>query len=323
MPYHIAIDKVAEQRKGAKKIGTTSRGIGPAYTDKISRHGIRVHDLLHPEVFREKLSENLAVINFLLEGYYGATPLKAEEIFDLYMGYAERIAQYAADTDVLVNREIEAGNPVLFEGAQGTMLDIDHGTYPYVTSSNTIAGGACTGLGVSPRKIDRILGVIKAYTTRVGEGPFPTEITDTLGERIREKGGEFGATTGRPRRCGWLDTVILRHSLRINGLTGFALTKLDILDGLERIKICVGYRHNGRTIDDFPKEVRILNECVPVYEEVPGWQQSTLGVTDMAALPDEAARYIETIERMLGLKADIVSTGQRRHEIIVRKDQFE
>jgi adenylosuccinate synthase len=323
MPYHIAVEKEGEHRKGAKKIGTTSRGIGPAYTDKISRHGIRIHDLLHAEVFREKLTENLAVINFLLEGYYGAAPLKAADIFDRYMRYADRIAAYAADTDLLVNREIEAGSAVLFEGAQGTMLDIDHGTYPYVTSSNTIAGGACTGLGVSPTKIGRVLGIVKAYTTRVGEGPFPTEITDALGERIREKGGEFGATTGRPRRCGWLDMVVLKHSLRINGFTGFALTKLDILDGLDRLKICIGYRHNGRTIDDFPKDVRILKECIPVYEEVPGWGQSTLGATDLAALPVEARRYIETIEEMLGIEAEIISTGQRRDEIIVRKEQFE
>jgi adenylosuccinate synthase len=323
MPYHMAVERESEQRKGAKKIGTTCRGIGPAYTDKIARHGIRIHDLLHPEILREKLTDNLAVINFLLESYFGAAPLKAEEIFDLYVRYAGRIAEYAADTDLLVNREIDAGNPVLLEGAQGTMLDVDHGTYPYVTSSNTIAGGACTGLGVSPRKIDRVLGVTKAYTTRVGEGPFPTVIKDALGERIREKGGEFGATTGRPRRCGWLDLVVLRHSLRINGLSGFALTKLDILDGLDKVKICVGYRHNGRTIDEFPKEVSVLDGCVPVYEEMPGWRESTLGVTDMAGLPDEAARYIETIERMLGLEAEIISTGQRRHEIIIRKEQFQ
>ncbi len=323
MPYHIAIERETENKKGARKIGTTCRGIGPAYTDKISRHGVRIHDLLHPDIFKEKVADNLAVINFLLEGYFGAAPLKAGEIIDQYMHYADRIAPYAADTDLLVNSEIEKGNPVLFEGAQGTLLDIDHGTYPYVTSSNTIAGGACTGLGVSPTKIDRVLGVVKAYTTRVGEGPFPSEIKDDLGEAIRQKGGEFGATTGRPRRCGWLDAVVLRHSKRINGLTGFALTKLDILDGLDTVKICIAYRHHGVTLTEFPKEVGVLQECVPVYEEFPGWKESTLGVTAFAELPENARRYIKTVEGMLNIEAQVISTGQRRAEIIVVSEQFQ
>lgn len=322
MPYHIAIEKENENKKGNKKIGTTGRGIGPSYTDKVSRHGIRMMDLLNPDVFKEKLSANLSIVNFLLENLYKTKPLNEKEIYKQYMQYAERLAPYIVDTDVIINKALEAGKNVLFEGAQGTLLDIDHGTYPFVTSSNTIAGGACTGLGVGPTKIKKVLGVVKAYTTRVGEGPFPTEIKDETGELIRKKGGEFGATTGRPRRCGWLDILILKHAIRINGLTGIAITKLDILDGFDKLKICVGYKYNGKRYTEFPKEIDVLNNCTPIYEEVDGWKEITLGIKEFSKLPANARKYIKTIEKMLGIKVQIISTGQKRDEIIVLKEQF-
>lgn len=322
MPYHTALEREHESLRGAGKIGTTGRGIGPSYTDKIARHGIRVMDLLTPELFKEKLAANLGAANFLLEHHYKAAPLKADAIFTQYMKYAERLAGCIADTDYLINAAIDAGKNVLFEGAQGTLLDVDHGTYPFVTSSSTIAGGACTGLGVGPTKIKKVLGIVKAYTTRVGSGPFPTELKDEVGEYIRQKGGEFGATTGRARRCGWLDMLVLKHARRINGLTGIALTKLDILDGFETVKICVGYKYGGTVYEEFPKEAEALNHCEPVYEEVPGWKESTLGIKKFEKLPANARKYIKTIEKMLKVKVQIISTGQKRHEIIVLKEQF-
>ncbi len=322
MPYHIALDRENEKMRGAKSIGTTGRGIGPAYCDKIGRVGVRVADLLHPDIFREKLEANLYHVNFLLEHLYKAPVFTVNEIYDRFMGYAGRLSEYIADTDLIVNKTIYEKGNVLFEGAQGTLLDIDHGTYPYVTSSNAIAGGACTGLGVGPTKISRVLGVAKAYTTRVGGGPFPTEIRDSLGEKIRDKGGEYGATTGRPRRCGWLDMVILKHSARINGLTGIAVTKLDILDGLDFLKICTAYRFKGKIYEEFPKEINIFNECEPVYEKVQGWKTSTQGITDFDKLPGAAKVYIKKIEKMLRMKVHIISTGQRREEIILLRDQF-
>jgi len=322
MPYHVALDREHERLRGAKNIGTTGRGIGPCYCDKIGRVGIRVADLLQPALFKEKLKANLFHINFLLEHLYKAPCFTIEKIYDEYMAYGERLAQYVADTDIIVNKTISAKGNVLFEGAQGTLLDIDHGTYPYVTSSNAVAGGACTGLGVGPTKISRVLGIVKAYTTRVGSGPFPTEIKDALGEHLRERGGEYGATTGRPRRCGWLDMVVLRHSARINGTTGIAITKLDILDGLESIKICTSYRHSGKIYKEFPKEINIFEECEPVYEEVEGWTASTLGMRNFDQLPKAARKYLRTIEKMLGVKVHIISTGQRRDELILVKDQF-
>ena len=322
MPYHIALDRESEKLRGAKSIGTTGRGIGPAYCDKTGRSGIRVADLLQPAVFKEKLTVNLIHINFLLEHLYKAPVFNVEGIFHEYMGYAEKLSEYIADTDIIVNNVITEKGNVLFEGAQGTLLDVDHGTYPYVTSSNAIAGGACTGLGVGPTKISKVLGIVKAYTTRVGSGPFPTEITDSLGDRIREKGGEYGATTGRPRRCGWLDMVILKHSARINGLTGIAVTKLDILDGLDVIKICTAYKHQGNLYEEFPKEINIFAECEPVYIEMPGWQTSTQGITDYNALPKTAQAYIKKIETILKVKVQLISTGQRRDELIMLKEQF-
>ncbi len=322
MPYHKALEREHEISKGCNKIGTTGMGIGPAYTDKAARHGIRMMDLLTPGIFREKLSANLVLVNFLLERFYKRPPLNGDEIYDKYMVYARRLSKYVTDTDVIINDAIASGKKVLFEGAQGSLLDIDHGTYPFVTSSNTVAGGVCTGLGVGPTKIKKVLGITKAYTTRVGEGPFPTEMKDALGEAIRQKGGEFGATTGRPRRCGWLDTVLLKHAIRINGLTGIALTKLDILDGLSKIRICTGYKYKNKIIKNFPKEIEVLSQAKPVYEELDGWKESTIGIKEFKRLPAAAKKYIKSIETLLNTKIQIISTGQKRDEIIVLKDQF-
>ena len=319
MPYHIAIEK--EFEKG-KKIGTTGRGIGPAYTDKIARQGVRFIDLFYPEVLMGKIKANLSTINFLLENLYKAQPLKAEEIYTQYLGYGEKLSRYAADTDIIINKDIEGGKNVLFEGAQGTLLDIDHGTYPFVTSSNTIAGGVCTGAGVSPIRINKILGVMKAYTTRVGEGPFPSEIKDALGECLRQRGGEYGATTGRPRRCGWLDMVALKYAVRLNGLTGLAITKLDILDGIDPIKICTGYKHNGIIYEEFPKEIEILQNCEPIYEELEGWKEKTSGIRAFDNLPKNAQIYIQKIERILKTEVQMISVGQGREDTILLKELF-
>ncbi len=320
MPYHMAVEGARETAKGDKRIGTTRKGIGPAYVDKYARVGIRVGDLLYPEILREKIEMNLTEVNFILTRLYNQEGFDPEEVYTQYRGYAERIAPYIADTDVLINRALDEGKKVLFEGAQGTLLDIDHGTYPYVTSSSASAGGVCTGSGVGPTRIGEVLGVVKAYTTRVGGGPFPTEIKGPLGERLRERGGEYGATTGRPRRCGWLDLVALRHSVRVNNLSGLILTKLDILDGLDTIKVCTGYRYRGKSIEEFPKDAYILQECEPIYRELKGWKRSTSGVSDFGMLPEEARSYINVIEEVLGVKVDIISTGQKRHEIIVRRE---
>lgn len=322
MPYHRTIDRESERFRGAKKLGTTERGIGPAYVDKVARTGIKVVDLLQPVVFMEKLETNLSSVNFLLENLYKVPGFESRKIYDEYMGYAEELSEYIADTDILINKTISENRNVLFEGAQGTLLDVDHGTYPYVTSSNPIAGGACIGLGVGPTKISNVLGVSKAYTTRVGSGPFPTEIKGPLGDRLREIGGEYGASTGRPRRCGWLDMVILRHSARINGLTGIAITKLDVLDGIEVIKVCTSYKYNGKIYEEFPKEINIFEECEPIYEEVEGWSMSTVGIRDVHKLPEAAKTYLKRIEEMLGVEIQMISTGQKRDELILLKEQF-
>lgn len=320
MPYHVILDQEIEKLRGSKSIGTTGRGIGPAYCDKISRAGIRVADLFQPELFREKLNANLLHVNFLLENLYKTKPLLIDDIYTKYLEYAEKLSKYVTDTDILINKMLSQNKNILFEGAQGTLLDIDHGTYPYVTSSNSSAGGACTGAGIGPTKINKVLGVIKAYTTRVGGGPFPTEIKEKLGEKIREKGGEYGATTGRPRRCGWLDFIILKHSVMINGVTGVAITKLDILDGLDKIKVCKAYKYKGKLIKEFPKEINIFSECEPVYEEIEGWKTSTSGIREFKKLPRAAQRYIRKIEDTIGVDVHIISTGQRRDELIHIKD---
>jgi len=322
MPYHMAIDRESERCRGNKNIGTTGRGIGPAYADKMARRGIKVVDLLHPSTFREKLSVNLPDINFLLEKRYRVSGFKIEDIYRAYMGYAKKLAAYIADTDIIINEMISQKRNVLFEGAQGTLLDIDHGTYPYVTSSNSIAGGACTGLGIGPTKISKVLGIVKAYTTRVGSGPFPTEMKGALGEEIREKGGEYGATTGRPRRCGWLDIVVLRHAARINGLTGVVITKLDVLDSIKTLKICTSYKYKGKIYKEFPKEIGIIEGCTPLYEEVKGWSTSTVGITDFGKLPHAAKAYIRKIQSLLGVEIQLISTGQKRDEIIQIKHPF-
>jgi adenylosuccinate synthase len=322
MPYHMALDQAGETMRGKKCIGTTGRGIGPTYVDKMARTGIRVGDLLSPDMFMEKISANLKQVNFLLKHLYRSRGFSARKIRDEYLGYAKVLKKHIADTDVIINDAAAAGKNLLLEGAQGTLLDIDHGTYPYVTSSSAIAGGACTGLGIGPTKIGKVLGVVKAYTTRVGSGPFPTELFDAVGEKIREKGSEFGATTGRPRRCGWLDTVILKHAVMVNGLTGIAITKLDILDGLETIKICTAYKYKGKLYQHFLKELDAFEACTPVYEEMKGWKESTLGVKEFGKLPKEARAYIRRIQELIGVKADIISTGQKRDELITLRDQF-
>jgi adenylosuccinate synthase len=322
MPYHLVIDSASEKTKGKKCIGTTGRGIGPTYVDKMARTGIRVGDLLNPEAFWEKLTTNLRQVNFLMKNLYKMPVFSAKKIFDEYMGYVGTLRKYIADTDLIINKAIAENGNLLLEGAQGTLLDIDHGTYPFVTSSNSIAGGACTGLGIGPTKITGVIGVVKAYTTRVGSGPFPTELHDSIGEGMRKKGGEFGATTGRPRRCGWLDTVILKHSSAVNGFSGIVITKLDILDGLDTIKICTSYRHKGKTYKDMPKDLAVLETCTPVYEECKGWKKSTEGITEFGKLPVQAQSYIRKIEKLIGVKVVIISTGQKRDELIMVQEQF-
>lgn len=336
MPYHTLLDGKHEEAKGACKIGTTGRGIGPAYVDKMSRTGFRMIDLLDSKRFREKLKANLNDANFLLEKKYNNRKLHLDKVYSEYMKYAEYFAPFITDTAVLINKLIDSGKNVLFEGAQGTLLDIDHGTYPYVTSSSASAGGVCTGLGVSPKKIDGIVGVMKAYTTRVGGGPFPTELKDKLGEEIRLKGGEYGATTGRPRRCGWLDFVSLQHAVRINGFTSIALTKLDVLDELDTLKVCVAYTFEDPykrcecskkgvacKLTDMPQDSSVLEACKPVYKEFKGWKAKTQGVKKMKDLPKQARAYIDSISETLNVKIDIVSTGQRRDEVVIRHNPFE
>lgn len=322
MPYHIAIDQAAERARGAASIGTTGRGIGPAYTDKIARCGLRVGDLLYPELFRSKLEHSLGNANNILTKLFGAESFDVQKVYDEYMACAKRIGQHIADTEVIINEALEVGKNVLFEGAQGTLLDIDHGTYPFVTSSSAAAGGACTGTGVGPTRIGRVLGIVKAYTTRVGNGPFPTEMHDDLGVDIQRRGHEFGATTGRARRCGWLDAVALKHAVRVNGLTGLAITKLDILDGITELKICTSYSLDGNTIKDFPCDAALLEKCVPVYETIAGWTAPTTGATTYDALPKEARDYMKRISELLGVPVDIISTGAKRDQIMVLTSQF-
>ena len=322
MPYHRAIDKESERVKGAKRIGTTGRGIGPAYVDKMARIGIRVADLLQPELFSEKLKANLEETNYLLKVLYKAETLRFEDIYGKYMNYAAILKDYIADTSLLINKAASEGRNMLFEGAQGTLLDVDHGTYPYVTSSNSTAGGACTGTGIGPTRINEVIGIVKAYTTRVGSGPFPTELTDKDGELMRERGKEYGATTGRPRRCGWFDAVVVRYAVRINGLTGNIITKLDVLDAFKEIKICTGYKYKGKVYDEMPAELNILEECEPVYENMEGWNEDTSGITDYNMLPEKAKKYLEKLTELTGINIDMISTGQKRSETIIKRNPF-
>lgn len=335
MPYHTVLDSVHEASKGSKKIGTTGRGIGPAYVDKMSRAGIRMIDLLDSRGFKEKLKENLSAVNFLLEHKYRTRKISVNRVYKEYMEYAEILSPFITDTVVLTNDLIDQGKNILFEGAQGTLLDVDHGTYPFVTSSSASAGGVCTGLGVSPGNVDGVIGIVKAYTTRVGSGPFVTELDDETGAALQSIGGEFGATTGRVRRCGWLDMVALKYAVRINGFTSIALTKLDVLDGMDKIKVCVEYKYRnpadscicGKRRDDcgfkdFPQTASALDECEPVYIEFDGWKKSTKGARSVSELPKAARTYINYISETLNVPVDIVSTGQKRDETIIRKNPF-
>jgi adenylosuccinate synthase len=322
MPYHKRVDIAREAKSGDKKIGTTGRGIGPAYEDKIGRRGIRLCDLLDRDIFARKLKEALEEKNFLLENFLNDKPFTFEEIFNEYTVYADTLRKYVADTSLMLHQEVKNGRNILFEGAQGTLLDVDHGTYPFVTSSSTCAGGACTGTGVSPRDINEIIGISKAYVTRVGSGPFPTELLDETGERMRQAGSEFGATTGRPRRCGWFDAVVLRYAVRVNGLTGVALTKLDVLDDFEMIKICTGYNYNGKVISEIPATLEVFAACEPVYEEMPGWKTALSAVKSFADLPENARNYVKRLEELIGCEIVMVSVGPRRDETISLRNPF-
>ena len=322
MPYHQSVDHARERFKGDKKIGTTGRGIGPAYEDKATRRGIRFVDLLDAKVFAEKVNTILDEKNFYLKNYLSADTLDAGEIIDQYQEFAQRLAPHVANVSVIINDAIKAGKHVMFEGAQGTHLDIDHGTYPFVTSSNTLAGNACCGSGVGPGQIDEVIGIVKAYTTRVGAGPFPSELFDEIGDRIQKTGAEFGATTGRRRRCGWLDTVILKNSVRLNGLTGLAITKLDVLDGLESIKICTGYDYQGEIISDFPASLDVLAACKPVYEEFPGWTEDLSRMRKLEDFPSNAKSYLDRIAELTETDLHIVSVGPDRDQTIVLKHPY-
>ncbi|HEV3062520.1 MAG TPA: adenylosuccinate synthase [Vicinamibacterales bacterium] len=316
LPYHRDLDLLSEARRGERKIGTTSRGIGPAYEDKIARRGIRVGDLVDPIGLERNVRDNVTARNRLVQD----STMDWKPVLEQLLKRAERIRPMIRDVSVMLADATNAGKPILFEGAQGTLLDIDHGTYPYVTSSNASIGGVCTGLGIPPKAIGSALGVVKAYTTRVGEGPFPTELFGEMGNRLRETGSEYGAVTGRPRRCGWYDAVAVRYAARINGLDALALTKLDVLDGLERIEICTSYRCGGRTLTDFPSDLGQLAQCEPVYESVPGWSAPTKGLRRFDALPDAARRYIARLEEVSGVPAAIVSTGSERDDTIMRQN---
>ncbi len=317
-PYHKLLDELREKKKGKTKIGTTKRGIGPCYADKVSRCGIRLTELLNPQEFREKLKFNIDEKNAILSTLYGHKGFSLDEIYERYIEYGKKLKKYIQNTPLFLNTAISKDKSLLFEGAQGTLLDIDHGTYPFVTSSNATAGGACAGSGISPIKINRIIGVAKAYTTRVGEGPFPTEFGPDLMKKIRKKGKEFGATTGRPRRCGWLDVAILKHAVMINGLTELVLTKLDVLDDTDPIKVCVAYKCGGKVLKDFPSNMETLAECRPVYKELPGWKEDTSSVTKYRVLPLKARKYIAYISKFLKKKIPMVSVGSERRQTLIR-----
>ena len=316
LPYHRDLDLLSEARRGERKIGTTSRGIGPAYEDKIARRGIRVGDIENPKGLAQNIRDNVTARNRLVQD----NTMDWKPVLEQLLTYAERMRPMMRDVSVLLNDAIRAGKPILFEGAQGTLLDIDHGTYPYVTSSNASVGGVCTGLGIPPRAIGRVLGVVKAYTTRVGEGPLPTELSGEMGNRLRESGNEYGAVTGRPRRCGWYDAVAVRYGVRINGLDGLALTKLDVLDGLDRIDICTSYACDGRTLTEFPSDTGQLAACQPIYETMPGWAAPTAGARTFDQLPAAARKYIARLEELSGVSATIVSTGSERDDTVIRED---
>jgi adenylosuccinate synthase len=328
LPYHVALDLAREKARGSKAIGTTGRGIGPAYEDKISRRGLKVGDLMHRERFASRLGEILDYHNFVLKNYYHSDPVDFQRTLEEGLAWAEEIRPMVVDVTAVLHRLRQQGADIMFEGAQGTLLDIDHGTYPYVTSSNPTAGGACTGTGVGPRDIDYVLGITKAYTTRVGAGPFPTELydgnhlRDTIGEHMARVGHEFGSTTGRARRCGWLDAVSLRRSVQINSLSGICLTKMDVLDGLETLRIAVGYECDGQQVDTPPVGADAYEQCKPLYIDLPGWSDTTVGVREYDKLPQNARDYIRKIEEVVGVPVDIISTGPDRADTIVLRDPF-
>ncbi|MDW8467966.1 MAG: adenylosuccinate synthase [Burkholderiales bacterium] len=320
LEYHVRLDQARERER---KIGTTGRGIGPAYEDKVARRALRLQDLLRPERFAEKLRERLDFHNFVLTKYYGQPPVDYAKTLEEALALAPRLAPLVADVPRALYEANRAGKNLLFEGAQGSLLDIDHGTYPFVTSSNCVAGAAAAGAGIGPQHLHYVLGITKAYSTRVGEGPFPTELCDDIGERLRARGQEFGATTGRPRRTGWFDAAALKRSIQLNGVSGLCITKLDVLDGVESVKLCVGYRIEGRLSDILPVGAEELARCVPVYEELPGWRESTVGVRRYEALPRAARDYLARIEALCGVPIDLISTGPEREETIVLRHPFD
>ena len=320
MPYHKIIDQRSEQLRGNQMIGTTGRGIGPAYTDKVARIGIRLADLLDSNLFKEKLLVNLQEKNFLLKNFYGLPDLSFDTVYAQYMSYGERLKDYITDTDALMKEALGQGRSILIEGAQGTMLDVDHGTYPFVTSSSSSVGGVCTGLGIAPSRIDEVIGVAKAYTTRVGSGPFPTELTNDSGQKLRDRGNEYGATTGRPRRCGWFDAVVVRHAVWVNGIKKLAITKLDVLDQFDKIFICTGYRYKGEMFRDMPCETEVLEKLTPVYKELEGWRQNTAGLTSYEHLPLKAKNYLKRLSDEVEANISLISTGPQRTQTIFLKN---
>ena len=322
MPYHQAVDHAREKMKGDKKIGTTGRGIGPTYEDKATRRGVRFVDLLNPAKFEEKVRTILDEKNYYLKNYLNADIVEPDEVISKYRMFAERLAPHVANVSVIIFESIQNGKQILFEGAQGTHLDIDHGTYPFVTSSNTVSGNACAGAGVGPKEISGVIGVVKAYTTRVGAGPFPTELLDEIGDAIQSKGAEFGATTGRRRRCGWLDAVIVRNAVRLNGLTGVGITKLDVLGGLEELQVCNAYRYKDQVLKHFPADLDILGRCEPLYETLPGWQEDISGVRSYDELPENTKRYLKRVEELIETPIQIISVGPGREETIVLNNPF-
>lgn len=323
LPYHLKQDELEEASKGDDKIGTTKKGIGPAYMDKAARIGIRMADLLDREAFKEKLEHNLAQKNRLFEKMYDTEGFSVEEIFEEYFEYGQKIAQYVCDTSVVLNDALDNNHRVLFEGAQGVMLDIDHGTYPFVTSSNPIAGGVTVGTGVGPAKVTRVVGVCKAYTSRVGDGPFPTELHDEIGHQIREVGREYGTTTGRPRRVGWFDSVVVRHARRVSGLTDLSLNSIDVLTGIPTLKICVAYKCDGEVIDEVPANLNILAKCEPVYEELPGWTEDITGVRSLDELPENARKYVERVSELTGIQLSMFSVGPDRNQTNIVRNVYE
>lgn len=320
LPYHIQLDQLQEESKGENKIGTTIKGIGPAYMDKVSRVGIRIADLLDKELFEEQLRRNLEEKNRLFTKLYDSTEIAFEDVFEEYYQYGQEIKKYVTDTSVILNEALDAGKNVLFEGAQGVMLDIDQGTYPFVTSSNPVAGGVTIGSGVGPSKVNKVVGVCKAYTSRVGDGPFPTELHDEIGQRIRDIGKEYGTTTGRPRRVGWFDAVVMRHSKRVSGITNLSLNSIDVLSGLDTVKICTAYERNGEKILHYPASLKELAECTPIYEELPGWNEDITNCRSLEELPENARNYVNRISELVGVRISTFSVGPGREQTNILED---